>query len=168
VLETHIPFIEVGMSARVEVPAIPDRVFLGKVVIVVPQGDARSRTFPVKVELANEFKGTRPLLNAGMLARVTLPTGVEKTSLMVPKDALVLGGAQPMVYVVDTDPKDGKTVRPLPVSLGAPSGAMIEIQGELKPGQLVVVQGNERLRPGQAVNILREVLPQDFADKENE
>ncbi len=165
VLEAHIPYIEVGMEARVEVAALPDRVFVGKVVIVVPQGDARSRTFPVKVRLDNEFKGTKPLLNSGMLARVTLPTGPEKMARMVPKDALVLGGASPMVYVVDTDDKGAQTVRPVPVSLGAPSGALIEVRGELQPKQLVVVQGNERLRPGQAVNVIREADVAQFAAK---
>ncbi|APZ90660.1 efflux RND transporter periplasmic adaptor subunit [Fuerstiella marisgermanici] len=166
VLEAHVPYIEVGMEARVEVPALPDRVFIGKVAIVVPQGDARSRTFPVKVRLDNEFKGDKPLLNAGMLARVTLPTGPEKMARMVPKDALVLGGATPIVFVVDTGEKGVQTVRPMPVTLGAPSGALIEVRGDLQPKELVVVQGNERLRPGQTVKIIREAAVEKFAAKD--
>jgi multidrug efflux pump subunit AcrA (membrane-fusion protein) len=163
VLETHVPFIEIGMDARVEVIALPDRVFIGKVVILVPQGDQRSRTFPVKVLLDNEFKGQKPLLNAGMLARVTLPTGLEKTVRMVPKDALVLGGPQPMVYVVSAGEGPAQIVQPVQVQLGSASGALVEVQGDLQPKQLVVVQGNERLRPGQAVRILREANPQEFS-----
>ncbi|MEZ6129552.1 MAG: efflux RND transporter periplasmic adaptor subunit [Planctomycetaceae bacterium] len=167
VLETHIPFIRPGMEARVEVSALPDRVFLGKVVIVIPQGDERSRTFPVKVRLDNEFQDGKPLLNAGMLARVTLPTGDEKTATMVPKDALVLGGVQPLVYVVTKGKGEETQVTPMPVALGAPSGTLVEVRGELEPGKLVVVRGNERLRPGQPVNVMATVDPEDLTPGKN-
>lgn len=163
VLETHVPFISLGMDARVEVAALPDRVFIGKVVILVPQGDQRTRTFPVKILLNNEFTGQKPLLNVGMMARVTLPTGAEKTVRLVPKDALVLGGPQPMVYVVSAGEDNARIVQPVPVRLGSASGALVEVDGDLQAEQLVVVQGNERLRPGQAVNILREASPQTFS-----
>lgn len=157
VLESHVPFIRDGQDARVEVPALPNRVFTGKVVSVVPEGDQRSRTFPVKVRLNNEFEGRKPLLNAGMLARVTLPTGPEKTAKLVPKDAIVLGGPAPMVYTVvgaGPDGKGGKT-RPVPVVLGISKGSLVEVDGDLAAGEPVVVLGNERLRPGQEVFIAR-------------
>lgn len=163
VLETHIPYIDQGTEVRVEVAALPDRVFVGKVVAVIPQGDERSRTFPVKVRLENEFKGKKPLLNVGMLARVTLPTGQEKMTRMVAKDALVLGGPQPVVYVVTSSGKDGgNTVQPVPVVLGALSGSLVEIRGDVQADQLVVVRGNERLRPGEAVKILKQVDPEQL------
>ncbi|MFG0333774.1 MAG: efflux RND transporter periplasmic adaptor subunit, partial [Maioricimonas sp. JB049] len=158
VLETHVPHIRPGIESRVEVPALPDRLFVGKVAIVIPEGDQRSRTFPVKVRLENEIIDEQPLLKAGMLARVTLPTGARKKSLLVPKDALVLGGARPMVYVVDLGGKGptGKA-RPVPVELDVPSGAYMAVSGELKPGERVVVRGNERLRPDQEVTIASEI-----------
>ena len=162
VLESHIPFIDQGTEARVEVAALPDRVFVGKVVAVIPQGDERSRTFPVKVRLENEFIGKKPLLNVGMLARVTLPTGPEKMARMVPKDALVLGGPQPLVYVVTSGEEGAKTVRPVPVVLGALSGSLVEVSGVVEADQLVVVRGNERLRPGQAVKIIQQVDPEQL------
>ena len=36
-----------------------------------------------------------------MYARVLLPTGSKQLATLVSKDALVLGGPQPMVFVVD-------------------------------------------------------------------
>ena len=162
VLESHIPYIDQGTEARVEVAALPDRVFVGKVVAVIPLGDERSRTFPVKVRLVNEFVDKKPLLNVGMLARVTLPTGREKVSRMVPKDALVLGGPQTVVYVVTAAENGGKTVRPVPVVLGALSGSLVEVSGDVAADQLVVVRGNERLRPGQPVEIIQQVDPENL------
>jgi hypothetical protein len=63
-----------------------------------------------------------------------------------------------MVYVIV--PKPGSTtasiVQPVPVELGVADGGEIEVapvapEPGLKPGMLVVVEGNERLRPGQEV-----------------
>lgn len=164
VLESHIPFIPVGTTARVEIPALPNEAFTGEVVLVVPQADVRSRTFPVKVRLENVIENDNPLIKAGMLARVTLPTGARQKALLVPKDALVLGGEQPLLWVVDPqtvetvkDPNSGQErkqapVQGVPVRLGVADGELIQVEGNLRKGHLVVVRGNERImppRPGQ-------------------
>jgi hypothetical protein len=62
-----------------------------------------------------------------------------------------------MVYIVNTSDPAGKTgqVAPVPVELGVATGKQIQVTGALTAGQLVVVQGNERLRPGQAVAVVR-------------
>ena len=58
-----------------------------------------------------------------------------------------------MVYLVVADPSDStkQVARPVPVRLGVATGSLIQVSGEIRSGQRVVVQGNERLRPGQAV-----------------
>jgi hypothetical protein len=103
--------------------------------------------------LTNTITRGDPLIKAGMLSRVTLPTGAVVRARLVPKDALVLGGRQPVVYIVGPDKSDPKkrVVRAVPVRLGVASGSMIQVSGEIRADQLVVVQGNERLRDGQAV-----------------
>jgi multidrug efflux pump subunit AcrA (membrane-fusion protein) len=62
-----------------------------------------------------------------------------------------------MVYVIDTAGADAKegTVRPVIVALGVASGGAVEVAGDLRPEQLVVVEGNERLMPGQKATISR-------------
>ena len=159
VVEDDIRYIRPGTSARVDVGALPDRTLTGAVALVVPQADLRSRTFPVKVRLANEAPDGVPLLKAGMIARVTLPVGREHEALFVSKDALVLGGPMPVVYVIDPSGDDMAlgSVRPVPVEIGVADGPLIEVGGPLKVGQRVVTQGNERLRPGQEVRVLRTV-----------
>ncbi len=156
VLEDYVSQLHLGTEARVEIASIPGEVLTGAVYQIVPQADERSRTFPVKVKLENPLHDDEVLLKGGMFTRVTLPVGAPREGLLVPKDALVLGGPSPMVYVVDLESpgsEKGK-VRPVPVQLGIASGGLIELQGELQPGQLVVVLGNERLRPGQDVTIM--------------
>ncbi len=166
VLENHVPHIRVGTMVRVEITALPETIFTGNIVSVVPRGDNRSRTFPVKVRVRNVIstESADPLIKAGMMARVTLPTGPRAKALLVPKDAIVLGGPSPMVFVVDRKEQDATkgAVRPVTVNLGMAYEDRIQILGEIQAGQLVVVQGNERLRPGQAVEIV-ETAREDLA-----
>jgi RND family efflux transporter MFP subunit len=160
VVEQYVPHVRVGMSVSVEIPALASPPLIGDVTAIVPQADVQARTFPVKIKVKNDLSGDGPLVKSGMYARVLLPTGVRKKGMLVLKDSLVLGGLQPVVFAVDAAPggKQGK-VRPMPVQLGASHGSMIQVTGGLQAGQLVVVQGNERLRPGQDVQIQRIVEP---------
>jgi len=166
VVEQYVPHIRAGMTVSVEIPAIPQQMFSGVVTAIVPQADVQARTFPVKVRVKNQLIEDEPVVKSGMYARVMLPTGTKQVATLVSKDALVLGGPQPVIFVVDAAPdaKQGK-VRPVPVQLGVAEGNMIQVRGGLEPGQLVVVQGNERLRPGQDVQIQRVVPPPEAVSR---
>ena len=168
VLDTHIEHVRVGTTVRVEVPALKSSIFVGQVSIVTPQADMKSRTFPVKVRVKNIIRDDGPVLKAGMLARVTLPTGELRDSLLVPKDAIVLGGQSPVVAVVVSldekelaaldpkvpGPKPTAKVKFVPVELGIADGGWIAVTGAITPDQQVVIVGNERVMPGQLINIL--------------
>jgi HlyD family secretion protein len=160
VVEQFVPHLRVGMTVSVQIPAIARPPLSGVVSAIVPQADVQARTFPVKVRVKNELGDDGPLVKSGMYARVMLPTGAKQLATLVSKDALVLGGPQPVVFIVNlasANAKQGK-VQPVPVQLGLSEGNMIQVSGGIKAGQLVVVQGNERLRPGQEVKVDR-VLP---------
>ncbi len=151
VLEDFISGLHTGMVVSITVDALPAKRFDGKVTAIVPQADSRARTFPVKIRLKNPRKGGAVLLKVGMFVRAQLAVGEKVKALLVPKDAVVLGGPRPRVWVVD-----GDTVRPVPVQLGIAVDALIQVIADLKEGQKVVVRGNERLfRPGQRVRIRR-------------
>ena len=162
VVEQDVPPLKIGTTVSVEIPAISDHSFQGQIVAIVPQGDVQARTFPVKIRIDNVMTDGEPLLKSGMYGRVKLPTRNRQAALLVPKDALVLGGSQRMVYVFE--PRDGAeqrgTVRPVPVELGLAEKERIQvISPSLAAGQWVVVQGNERLRPNQEVKTLN--IPTD-------
>ncbi len=169
VLENYLPNVRLQMPARVTIPALlaEKREFEGQVAIVVPRADSTSRTFPVKVRLVNSIQGDgQMLIKAGMLARVTMEIGRATKAVVVPKDAVVLGGATPVVYVVDpmpagaapapAEPKElapAGMVRPVSVELGLEDNNWIAVVGEIRAGQQVVTEGNERLRPGTPVRV---------------
>jgi RND family efflux transporter MFP subunit len=157
VVEQHVPHVRVGSPVSVEVPAIPGQKFSGVVADIVPQADVQARTFPVKVRVTNTIDDAGPLLKSGMYARVMLPTGQKRLATLVPKDALVLGGPQPVIFVVEIGSPQEKTGKVVAVSVqtGTADGELIQVIGQVQAGQVVVVQGNERLQPGQEVAIQR-------------
>jgi RND family efflux transporter MFP subunit len=151
--ELAIGTLAVGADVRLEIDAAQQQTWIGRLERIVPQADLLSRSFPVKVLLENRVVDGEPVLRGGLLARAWLPVGKTGPATVVPKDALVLGGSQPLVYVVDPAATAGQgTVRPVPVVLGAAVAGTVEIRGDLGPGQLVVIRGNERLRPGMQVS----------------
>ncbi len=155
VLESYIPNITIGAEATVEVTSMADLRFVGKVKEINPLGDQRTRNFTVRIRLENNLGPDEiPILKAGMFARATLSVGKPTQTLFVPKDAVVLGDPQgAKVFVVGPSSKDPKTqsVTPVYVQLGAASGGMFEVKGNISAGSQVVVQGNERLRQGDQV-----------------
>jgi RND family efflux transporter MFP subunit len=149
--EISVAGLDVGVDVRLDFDAAPHHTWIGKVARIVPQADLLSRSFPVQIALANEVVDGDPVLRGGMLARAWLPVGKPASVTVVPKDALVLGGPSPVVFVVDAAADSGGTVRAVPVQLGTAVGGNVEVRTDLAPGRLVVVRGNERLRPGMAV-----------------
>jgi len=164
VVEQYVPYLHTGMTVSVQIPAVPGPPQSGIVTAIVPQADVQARTFPVKIRVKNQITDDGPLIKSGMYARVLLPTGSRQVAMLVLKDALVLGGPQPVVFVVEAaaDAKQGK-VRPVPVHLGISDGNMIQVTGALQPGQMVVVRGNERLQPYMEVHIQRVLPPGEAA-----
>jgi multidrug efflux pump subunit AcrA (membrane-fusion protein) len=156
VYEVHRP----GTSVQVEIGALPGQTFSGEVAAIVPQADARSRSFPVKVRVKNPPSPSAPddvLLKPGMFARVTWEEN--KTMLLLPKDAVVPERTSPVVWAVapgaEPDASGSVTVVKVPVDvdLQKSQGEWIEVLGPvdqdgnlpLTDGQLVIVEGNERI-----------------------
>jgi multidrug efflux pump subunit AcrA (membrane-fusion protein) len=75
-----------------------------------------------------------------------LPIAEARQVTSVHKDAVIVRQGQHRVFVVEGDHVQDRTVR-----LGAAVGNRFAVVDGLKPGDLVVVRGNERLQSGQKV-----------------
>jgi len=117
----------------------------GHVFSVVAQADRNSRTFPIKIEIPNPDLR----MKSGMVSRVILQVGGPYEALLVPKDALVLRGGKEFVFVIDD-----AIVSQVPVVSVNHVNHDVEVTGQLEAGMVVVVEGNERLFPGQPVRVL--------------
>lgn len=79
---------------------------------------------------------------------VDLVVEERKGAIVIPFAALFLRNSEPHVYVVDQD-----KIILLPVKTGIQEKSTIEIISGLKPGQKLVIRGQERLYPGLHVAI---------------
>jgi len=145
--ERYIDRIMVGNRASVTVDALGTGRFSGKIIAVNPEGNREARTFPVKSEIKNE--GFR--IKSGMLCHVSFSLGKPYPALLVSKDALVTQDNQKFVFVYQND-----TVKMVRVNVKGYHGDMAEVSGDLEARILVVIRGNERLRDGQKVQVIRE------------
>ncbi len=141
--ERKISLLQKGLTATVAVDALPGQRFVGMLTQIVPRADPQSRTFPVKVRIANESGR----LKSGMLARVMVKVGNGRFGILVPKDAVVRRGVDEVVFVVENG-----VARQVKVKTGRAVQQLMEIHNsDLKPNQEVVVIGNEGLTGGAKV-----------------
>ena len=112
---------------------------------VVPVGDEASRQLELRVRLPEG-----PVARvSGMAVEVGVPRDAPRQAIAVPRDALLLRSEGNYVLRVG---EDGLAQR-VPVDTGAAIGELVEVQGAVRPGDLLVVRGGERLQPGQAVSV---------------
>ncbi|MEM7007931.1 MAG: efflux RND transporter periplasmic adaptor subunit [Thermodesulfobacteriota bacterium] len=150
--ERYVSQIKKGLKVNVNFDALPDVNIEGEITSVVPQADAESRTFPVKINLDNK-DGT---IKSGMVARVSFPIGDPSTVMLVPKDAIVTQNNANFIYIVNEG-----AAQPLPISTGMAYEDKIQVIGPVQSGQEVVVKGNERLMPNQPVTVINQESEQN-------
>lgn len=143
--EKYMVGIKSSSNVRAVINSLGTSSLSATVSTILPKGDPKARTFPVHIELPN--KSFR--IKSGMTASVTFSVGEKRTVKLLPKDAIVTSGNRRLVYTV----AEGKAV-PVSVQVMGYYDNDAAIQGALEPGQKVVVRGNERLRPGQTVQVI--------------
>ena len=143
--ERYVKDVRVNDPVSATFDGLPELQSQGRVFSVVAQADRAARTFPINIELPNPGLA----IKSGMVSRVTLQIGGPYEALVIPKDALVLRGGLEFVYLVN----EGH-VSQVPVTPVLHLDDVVQVTGEIEAGMTVVVQGNERLRPGQSVRIL--------------
>jgi len=141
-------------KARVELRiAAADLTIVERVTAVVPDVDPLSRLFRVRIVLSNENELLRP----GMAVIGYIATGVTEPTLTVPKDAVIRDNAGEFVYF-----NAGGFSAPARVTSLFGIGDRVAVRSlGLPPGAQVVIEGNERMFPGQPLIILN--APQEGA-----
>jgi RND family efflux transporter MFP subunit len=99
------------------------------------------------IQLAALFANPGNVLRPGQYGKVRAMMRVERNALLIPQAAV---NDQQGSYSVDVVGSDNR-VAFHPVQVGERSGTMWVIQNGLKPGDRVIVEGQQNLRPGMAV-----------------
>ena len=117
---------------------------------VIIKGDNKSRTFPLKIKL----HGEQSVLFEGMETKINLPR-TSSQGLLVPRDAIIKRFGNDVIFVIDDN--KAKMV-PVKVHLYSNSTASIsakeeDVKSPLQAGLKVVIKGNERIFPGQMLQV---------------
>ncbi|MGC3976886.1 MAG: efflux RND transporter periplasmic adaptor subunit [Paludibacteraceae bacterium] len=147
VSESFYSKIKIGMPADISVDVFPGEHYTGKISLIYPTIDDRTRTFPVEIKLQNNNNKVRP----GMFARVKMNFGTLK-HVVVPDLSVVkqAGSGARFVYIYN----NGK-VTYTQVELGQRLDTEYEVTSGIPTGTQVVVAGQSKLVDGAAVNVVK-------------
>ena len=117
---------------------------------VIIKGDNKSRTFPLKIKLHSD----NAVLFDGMETQIKLPRKSSK-GLLVPRDAIIKRFDNNVIFIVDNN-----KAKMVPVKVHLYSGSMASISAKeeneketLQAGIKVITKGNERVFPGQTLQV---------------
>jgi len=111
---------------------------------VVPFGNPQSHMFEVRLDVDAD------VWTVGESVRLSMPTAAAKEVLAVPRDALILRREGSSVFKVS----DELVASQVNVVLGLGAGRLIEIFGDIDPGDQVIVRGAEGLSDGMQVEVV--------------
>lgn len=151
--------LKVGQDVFLNVEAIPEKEFKGKVSIVYPSLEEKTRTLLVEAHVPNPTS----ILKPGFFAHVALYTGAEKGIVLVPITALLYEGDKIRVFIAEGDRAKERTVKigqqyKIQSTAVSPQPVVkeyIEIIEGVKEGELVVTVGQQNLFEGAKVNVAR-------------
>ncbi len=135
VFEHTLALVEVGAAAEVVLNAYPDRPLLGRVDLLSPMVDRRSRTITARVIIKNPDG----VLRLGLFGRARIATTDAPPApvLAVPRSALIDVEDQPVVFV----DLGGGVYERHDVTVGAEGPGLVEITHGLSEGERVVDRG---------------------------
>ena len=123
-------------------------IYSGKVRGIVNSENIRTGTRKIRISLSDILP--KNLNASGTRFSLYISFGDSIPRLLIPKDALIPRGKQQIVYLFDKG-----LAKQTFIQTGVSVGDNIEVLRGLKEDQLVVVKGNENLRPNQAIKVKR-------------
>lgn len=139
--ERYVGDIKLNQILELKVDARAGQLFRGEVYAISPLIEEGGRSILIRARVDNQDG----LLLPGMFARVQLITS-KSEAVVVPEAALAPSGQSQYVYRMT----DGKAERVV-VSIGERRDGLVEVLKGLKPGDLIVVAGLQRIRNGAAI-----------------
>ncbi|MAI02697.1 MAG: efflux RND transporter periplasmic adaptor subunit [Rickettsiales bacterium TMED254] len=136
--------LEIGQSIKFKTS---DNIFYeGKIRSIGAKENSKTRTTKIYIDFNQEKKLRKILINENI--NLLIPVSQGEKSLTIHKDAILKREGISLAYIVI----DNK-VQIRPLKLGEAVGNRFIVYDGVKNNEIAVTKGNERLRPGQLVNI---------------
>jgi membrane fusion protein (multidrug efflux system) len=143
--EKEMSKLRENQIAFLEVDALPNETFTGKILRISPVVDSQTGTFKVTAAVTDPGGKLKP----GMFSRVRIVHDVHDDILLLPKDAVLTEGNESVVFLV----KD-KVANRKAIETGYINTTHLEILSGLELGDTVVLTGVSGLKDGSKVEIL--------------
>jgi cobalt-zinc-cadmium efflux system membrane fusion protein len=134
VRETEASAVRTGQEMTFSLLALPGRTFTARIDYVATAIDPATRRLMVRATVDNAGGQLKP----EMFATVTIYAPGDQPSVGVPKQALIYEGGQVRVWVAHED----KTIELRQIMTGLTNGDLVEVHGNLKPGEQIVTKGS--------------------------
>jgi cobalt-zinc-cadmium efflux system membrane fusion protein len=134
VRETDAAAVAIGQEIAFTVLALPGRPLFARINYVAAAIDPATRRLLVRATIDNKDG----LLKPEMFANVTIYSPSDHAAVGVPKTALIYEADQVRVWVAHDD----KTIELRQIKPGLTNGDLVEVLGNLKPGEKIVTKGS--------------------------
>jgi len=134
VRETDASNVAVGQEIAFNVLALPGRPLTARINYVSAAIDPATRRLLVRATIDNKDGRLKP----EMFANVTIYSAGDHPAIGVPKQALIYEGDQVRVWVAHED----KSIELRRIKPGLTNGDLVEVEGNLKPGEQIVTKGS--------------------------
>ncbi|MBR8127159.1 efflux RND transporter periplasmic adaptor subunit [Burkholderia multivorans] len=150
VAESNIAKIRAGQPCEIQLDALPDMRFAGRVSRIVPTVDRSKATVLVKVRFVDRDDRVLPDMSA-KIAFLSKPVSAQDRQPVtaVQASAVVERDGRPVVFALQDD-----TVHAVPVARGARIGELVAVRG-VKPGDTVVLAPGPALKDGAKVTVAK-------------
>jgi cobalt-zinc-cadmium efflux system membrane fusion protein len=135
VRETEASEVELGQEMTFRVLALPGKTLTGKINYVATALDPATRRLMVRATLDNASGQLKP----EMFATVTIYAPGDQPTVGVPRIALIYEADQVRVWVAHDD---DKTIELRQIKTGLTNGNLVEVYGNLRPGERIVTKGS--------------------------
>lgn len=105
------------------------------------------------IKVRASFPNSEDLLKPGGFGKISMRVQELPQAVVIPQKALTSVQSLDVVYVLKQD----ETVEQRPIQLGPRLEGEVVVESGLKPGELVVTQGLQKIRPGAKVRVAGEV-----------
>ncbi|WP_442894733.1 efflux RND transporter periplasmic adaptor subunit [Bradyrhizobium sp. AZCC 1610] len=133
VRESDCANVAVGQDVTFNALALPGREMSARINYVATAIDPATRRLLVRATIDNRNGQLKP----EMFANVTIYSASDHPSVGVPKQALIYEGDQVRIWVAHPD----KTIELRQIKPGLTNGDLVEVVGNLKPGEQIVTKG---------------------------
>lgn len=154
--QQDLPKLTPGAQVQVTVDTEPSQLFNARISAIEPRIDSETRNVAVQALLPNADH----ILKSGMYATARLTLPATKTAIILPLTAIQTSASgDSVVLVQDADAERiGKAVA-VPVSTGRRLGEDVVVMQGVRPGDIVVTAGQNRIPPGAMVKFQDNVTP---------